>query len=338
MSGKRTTSWAVAATVLGLLAVAVLGWRLLVASDPSGAAATPAAPAARTPEGKAVPGDGGAPGETPSGSTADASTGGDPGTDQAEQPAPQGDPVPALYLGDSIAMENQIVLAGLLEKTATLRNAPYSGTTVCDYLERGKDRSLVPPQHKAAALVREVRPEVVVLQFWGNAWGYTPCMGSIVQGSEPYYERYVADVRALTAEIERAAAEAGIARPRLVWVLQGPDPMAPDRIRRVNGIYEKQARAAGDLTADAGAAVSRPGDRYTHVERLPCTAYERAHPEYCTDGTSTRLHRSDDYLHFCLAPTTKTPKPCAKRSPGVLRYSRAIADAVTGHVRSTRGT
>ncbi|WP_199546759.1 SGNH/GDSL hydrolase family protein [Streptomyces sp. N35] len=322
MAGKRTAGLTITVTVFGLLAVAVLGWRLLVASDPSGAAAAPTMPASRTPEGKAAPPKDGEPTAQPAA-----------GDGQA---APDQDPVPALYLGDSLAMENQLVLTGLLKKTATVRNAPYSGTTLCDYLERAKDRLLVPPQHTAAALVREEKPAVVLLQFWGNSWGYTPCMGSIVQGSEAYYKRYAADTRALTAEIERAAADAGIARPTIVWVLQGPDPMSADRIRRINAIYERQAAASGDITADAGAAVSRAGDRYTHVQRLPCTPYEREHPEYCTDGDSTRLHRDDDYLHFCLAPTTRTPKPCPKRSPGILRYSKAIADAVTDHVRESR--
>ncbi len=328
MAGKRTTGWAMAVTAFALLAVAVLGWRLLVASDPSGAAATPTAPVSRTPEGKAAPpADDGA--ETTPQPSAD-----------SEKPRPQApaDPVPALYLGDSLAMENQTVLAGLLKKTATVRSAPYSGTTLCDYLESAKDRSLVPLQHKAAALVREEKPAVVVLQFWGNSWGYTPCMGSIKQGSEAYYARYKADARALTAEIERAAADSGIARPTIVWVLQGPDPMATDRISRINGIYTKQAAAAGDITADAGAAVSPPGARHTYVQQLPCTRYEREHPGYCTDAGNAQLHRNDDALHFCLARTTKTPQPCPKRSPGILRYSSAIADAVTDHVRASHSS
>ncbi|MFI6940843.1 SGNH/GDSL hydrolase family protein [Streptomyces sp. NPDC050418] len=323
MPGKRTTSWAVALTVLGLLTVAVLGWRLLVASDPSGAAATPTRPASPTPDGKAGAADGKA-------GAADRTKTPDPAAGSRKPDAPR-DPVPALYLGDSLAMENQTVLAGLLEETATLRNAPYSGTTLCDYL-RDQDSLLVPPQHRAAALVREVKPEVVVLQFWGNSWGYTPCMDGIAQGSAAYYERYAADARALTKEIERAAAGAGIARPTIVWVLQGPDPMSTDRIQRINALYEKQAAASGDLTADAGAAVSRPGARYTHVQELPCTAYERKHPAYCANGIA-RLHSADDYLHFCLAPLTKDARPCPKKSPGVLRFSRAIAETVARHVR-----
>ena len=36
----------------------------------------------------------------------------------------------------------------------------------------------------------------------------------------------------------------------------------------------------------------------------------------------------DDYLHFCLAPTTEKPGPCPVRSPGILRLTRAITHAV----------
>ncbi|WP_327356907.1 SGNH/GDSL hydrolase family protein [Streptomyces sp. NBC_01304] len=302
--------------VLALLAAGVLAWRLMVDSDPSGAAAAPppdttrsTAPGTKEPQPK--------PGRPDR-------------TSEPRTPAAR-----AVYLGDSLAMENQEVLAGLLEKSgsANLRSAPHSGTTLCDYLEGDRERSLVPPEHKAAALVREERPKVVVLQFWGNSWGYTPCMGKVGSGTPAYYERYAADARALTGQIERAAHDAGIPRPRIVWVLQGPDAMAPDRIRQVNQIYEAQAKAASDLTADAGARVTRAGDRYRYVQRLPCTAYEQAHPAYCTGQGSTDLHRDDDYLHFCLAPTTTTPKPCRTRSPGILRYSQAIASAVEKYLK-----
>lgn len=51
----------------------------------------------------------------------------------------------------------------------------------------------------------------------------------------------------------------GAKRPKIVWVLQGPDPITPDRIRRVNSLYEEQAAASGDLVADAGKTVSPAG-------------------------------------------------------------------------------
>jgi hypothetical protein len=236
-----------------------------------------------------------------------------------------------LYLGDSLAMEAQKVLGQELRRDlrATYTSAPYSGTTLCDYLEGTGERSLVPDADKAAALVRRLRPDFVVLQFWGNAWGYTWCMDGITHDASPetYFRRYEADLKRLTDQISAAG------HARIVWVLQGPDPITPDRVRRVNALYEKRAAASGDLVADAGKTVSAAGARYAWVQDLPCTAYERAHPDYCTQPgrDRTALHRDDDYLHFCLAPTTSTPKPCPVRSPGILRIAREVTRVIGAH-------
>jgi hypothetical protein len=251
--------------------------------------------------------------------------------------APAGEPVEApavLYLGDSLAMEAQNVVGQELRRDlrAEYTARPYSGTTVCDYLEGTGAKSLVPDRHKAAALVRALRPDYVVLQFWGNAWGYTWCMDGITHAEQPttYFKRYRADLARLTEQI---AAAGGAQRPRIMWVSQGPDPITPDRVRRVNELYAEQAAASGDLVADAGAKVSAVGDRHTWVQYLPCTAYEREHPAYCTQPGQgrTALHLDKDYLHFCLAPTTATPKPCPVRSPGILRIAREITRVIGAH-------
>lgn len=242
-----------------------------------------------------------------------------------------------LYLGDSLAMESQNVLGRELrgELDATYTSAPYSGTTPCDYLEGTKEGSLVPDGDKAAVLVRALHPDFVVLQFWGNAWGYTPCMDGITYAAdrETYFKRYEADIRKLTAQIASAG---GAQRPTIVWVLQGPDPMTPERVRHVNALYESQARSAGDIVADAGSTVSRAGARYTWTQYLPCTAYERAHPDYCTQPGNgrTALHLDTDPLHFCLAPTTSTPRPCPVPSPGILRIAREITRVIGAQVLS----
>lgn len=234
-----------------------------------------------------------------------------------------------LYLGDSLAMEAQNVLGQELRRDVrtTYTSAPYSGTTLCDYLEGTGEKSLVPDADKAAALVRRLRPDYVVLQFWGNAWGYTWCMDGITHAASPrtYFRRYAADLDRLTDQISAADGDT-----RIVWVLQGPDPMTPDRVRRVNALYEKQAAASGDLVADAGRAVSAAGARYAWVQYLPCTAYERGHAGYCTEPgrDRTALHRDDDYLHFCLAPTTSKPKPCPVRSPGILRIAQEVSRVI----------
>jgi hypothetical protein len=240
-----------------------------------------------------------------------------------------------LYLGDSLAMESQKVLGQSLREKVNARytSAPYSGTTLCDYLEGTGERSLVPPADKAAALVRSLRPDFVVLQFWGNSWGYTPCMDGITYDKQPatYFKRYEADMKRLTEQIADAG---GAARPRIVWVTQGPDPITPDRVRTVNALYEVRAAASHDLLADAGRTVSPATARYTWAQYLPCTAYEREHPSYCTepDRDRTALHRDDDYLHFCLAPTTSTPKPCPVRSPGIVRITREITRVIADRV------
>ncbi|MEU3891663.1 SGNH/GDSL hydrolase family protein [Streptomyces sp. NPDC029041] len=248
----------------------------------------------------------------------------------APGPAPERAPT-VLYLGDSLAMEAQKVLGEELRRDlkAKYTGAPYSGTTLCDYLEGTADRSLVPAADKAAALVRRLRPDVVVLQFWGNAWGYTPCMDGITYGKSPdrYFTRYEADARRLTEQI---AAAGGDGRPRIVWVSQGPDPITPERVRRVNALYEKRAAVSGGLVSDAGKAVSPATDRYAWTQYLPCTPDERARPGLCTQPgrDRTALHRDDDYLHFCLAPTTSRPRPCPVRSPGILRIAREITKTV----------
>ncbi|MEV8593681.1 SGNH/GDSL hydrolase family protein [Streptomyces sp. NPDC052012] len=245
--------------------------------------------------------------------------------------APVTKPPAVLYLGDSLAMENQRVLGAELRRDLGVRytSAPYSGTTLCDYLEGSGKRSLVPARDKAAALVRRLRPDYVVLQFWGNAWGYTWCMDGITHDAsrQRYFERYAADARRLTEQI-RAAGGAG--RPRIVWVLQGPDPITPDRVRRVNALYVQRAAASGDLVADAGGTVSAPGARHAWTQYLPCTPAERSRPGYCTEPARDRtaLHRDDDYLHFCLAPTTSEPRPCPVRSPGILRMAEEITRVI----------
>ncbi|MGA4850134.1 SGNH/GDSL hydrolase family protein [Streptomyces sp. G5(2025)] len=248
----------------------------------------------------------------------------------ADKPAPK-----VLYLGDSLAMENQDVLGARLKDRlgARYRSAPYSGTTLCDYLEGAGKDSLVPDADKAAALVRAERPDYVVLQFWGNAWGYTPCMDGITydKARERYFDRYAADAKSLVQQIDAA----GAGRTRVVWVLQGPDPISPDRVRRVNDLYRAQARAPDGLVADAGKAVAPASARYTWAEKLPCTAYETQHPAYCTEPGRgvTSLHRDDDYLHFCLAPTTAKSRPCPARSPGIRRMATAIAGALASDLR-----
>ncbi|MBB1256817.1 SGNH/GDSL hydrolase family protein, partial [Streptomyces sp. OF3] len=290
------------------------------AESPSGTP-TSGTPASGAPEAGTT-----TPGTSKAGTSADGTPGGG---------APSGQPLArtadgggrVLYLGDSIATENQDEVGRRVRKSGhDYRAAPHSGTTLCDYLEGTGASSLVPAAHKAAALVRDWRPDTVVLQFWGNSWLYTPCMEGVAADHPDYLARYGNDIRAITRQIENAAAQAGIPQPRLVWVVQGPDAFNPDRIPKINQLYEMHVVRAGGLLADAGARVSAPGARYTHTNYLPCNAEETA-AGLCRDGRA-QLHRDDDPLHFCLAPLTANGRPCPAPSPGVWRYAAAIADTV----------
>lgn len=158
-------------------------------------------------------------------------------------------------------------------------------------------------------------------------------MDGIEWGTAEYYERYAADIRALTDQIAGAARRADMPRPVIVWVQQPPDALHPGRIEEVNAIYERQARAAGDLLVDGGRELRGAGGAW--AQYLPCNAYERSHPGYCTGqgGTAAQLHRDDDALHFCLAPTPEGGQPCPAKSPGLVRYSRAVADGVDAYLR-----
>ncbi|WP_419994594.1 hypothetical protein [Streptomyces boninensis] len=235
-----------------------------------------------------------------------------------------------LYLGDSLAMETQNELGSWVRRGGADYGAEVvGGTTICDYIQGRKGRSLVKADQKAAALVKSEKPGVVVMQFWGNAWGYTPCMDNIKWGTQEYYERYAGDARAVTEQIEAAAKQAGTPRPRIVWVLQPPDALNPARTDGVNDIYRRQARSTRDLTADMSKRLAGPDGKW--AEQVDCDAYEQSHG-LCKSGR-VALHRGDDPQHFCLAKPVEGGRPCPVDSPGVIRYSRVVADVVDGYFR-----
>ncbi|WP_181788498.1 hypothetical protein [Streptomyces phytophilus] len=318
----ETKRWAAPVLAVVLVAVAV-GWGAVSRSDDGGTVDSavrnqspdrshftspdPATPAPGEP----------APGSSPSGGS-----------------APPRAPQDVLYLGDSLAMEAQDILGARLERSGRVgsySSEPVAGVTVCDYLQGRPGRSLVPRDEKAAALVKEREPGVIVLQFWGNTWGYTPCMEGVEWGTSAYYERYAADLRALTGQIADAARAADVPRPRIVWVQQPPDALHPDRIEQVNDLYDRQAAASGDLLADGGRELRDGDGKWTQY--LPCNDHEQGTAGYCTGpGGTAQLHRDDDPLHFCLAPTPEGGQPCRAKSPGLERYTRAVADEVDAYL------
>lgn len=244
-------------------------------------------------------------------------------------------PLKVLYVGDSVAVQNSSALAAALAP-ARFHDATMGGTGICDYL--AGTPTWLPASAKFDRLVREVRPDLVVLQFWGNDF-YSPCAEHTRRGEPAFYDLYLWNAFSARREISAAADAVGLARPKMLWVLQAPMP-APQRDvpRRLNEIYTYAADLAGDRVSDAGAAVSMaaypydnlPRDRYGFTRFLPCTAVERG-AGTCTDpesyGGVTRLHADDDDIHFCLDGRAPT-RGCGGVAPGIDRYvERISADA-----------
>jgi hypothetical protein len=249
------------------------------------------------------------------------------------------DPARILYAGDSIAAEtlNTVRWWTQVTRQAVTRDSVHPGMAICDFLD-GKPAG-IPAQQKLAAQVRSIRPHLVVLQFWGNALLFSPCMGGATPASEDYYTLYFWDALNAAQQINAAAREVGIPKPRILWVLQGPDRDDPNRTRRLNGFYAYAAAQWGDRTSDAGWEVSTAAnpypdashDRYEWTLFSPCTPFERSNG-YCTHpqafGGVTQLHKDpvhNDPIHFCLGNNTLDGKNCDAMSPGIIRYGMHIA-------------
>jgi len=247
-------------------------------------------------------------------------------------PAPVGAPR-VLYLGDSLAMETSNMVTYVLHSTgrAGVVSAGHPGTAICDFLAGRTSESPVPAEHKLPALVKSVKPRVVALQFTGGPGDVARCAGAAPASSDDSIQRYRTDAQQAVAQIDEAARAVGIGRPKLVWVLQGPDRANPQRPRRLNEeVFNAIANAKGDLVSDAGWHVSMaaypyqsiPDGRYKWTQFLPCTDVERREG-YCTlpqaFGGVTQLHKDSDDLHFCLGAMAGSPPSCDTKSPGLIR-------------------
>ncbi|WP_188194231.1 hypothetical protein [Nonomuraea sp. SYSU D8015] len=256
----------------------------------------------------------------------------------ANPPSPAPHAKPVLYVGDSIAAETASAVSYFVHRSGkgAVTAATRPGAALCDFLN--VERSRLVPEDRLSALVSEMRPAAVVLQFWGYSSADTPCTGGAKPGTDPYYAHYAAAAEQTTREIEQAYESYktdATEPPRVLWVLQGPDRADPGRTRRLN---EEIYREAGEVI-DAGAQVSMAvfpyevieGGRYKWTQYLPCSEDERAHA-LCTHpkafGGVTAVHPDTDDHLLCL--NAATPERCLVRSPGLIRYSRAIAEAVVG--------
>lgn len=252
-----------------------------------------------------------------------------------------------IYFGDSLASETLDTVTEQLEDTGqvTVSSSTFPGLALCDFLE--VENAAVPAVDRIYQRVLNERPDVVVLQFWGNP--FTECIRDAGFDTEAYYNQYFWNALNAGIQVGAAADAAGVARPTILWVLQGPQSYNPplpagtkSRPERLNEIYTFAANYFGDAVSDAGFHVSLaatfappPGSRYTWTQYLPCTDAERGTP-LCTHpeayGGVTQIHKADDHVHFCLGDLSEwwlffscgstTP------SPGIVRYGTRIADDV----------
>ena len=208
-----------------------------------------------------------------------------------------------LYVGDSIAVETSDVVAWWSHNYigADTSRAMFGGLAICDFTvnQSGGEPQLM-------QRVREDKPNIVVLQFVGNA--FTTCMQNL-GGNEQYFAKYYADAEEATRQITVAAQQAGISRPKIMWVLQGPSQDVTHN-KRMNDQYREIAAKHGDLVTDAGFEVSAaafPGADYNATRNqftffVPCSDFEKEcgflhGPEQITSRVCTRIL---DGTHYCL--------------------------------------
>jgi hypothetical protein len=243
-------------------------------------------------------------------------------------------PARILYIGDSLAANTAAeVVRHTSGSTTTVitSHSAFPGMAICDFLEH--DAAEMHRPDRLRAQLRKTRPDLVIMQFWGNS--LTECMLETPFNTAAYFRRYFLDADAAVREIESTAQDIGINRPRILWVLQGPEPDVPARTPLLNQIYRWIAAVHGDRTSDAGWTLSMaasPGmidadarDQWTQY--LPCNDDERGTP-FCThpdlDGGVAQLHRDDDKIHFCLG-NHQYFFECDAHSPAIRRYGMRIA-------------
>jgi hypothetical protein len=201
---------------------------------------------------------------------------------------------------------------------ATVKTQAFGGTALCDWLSDMK--SELDPGNRSG-----FHPQVVVLQFSGNAW--TPCMqkAGVPLAGDQLVVKYRSD----------AQVAIGIARAAHAMVYVASSPITAFDARQYSGqtplgtMYSKLPAAyPGVVRFIDGATPLEWKGKYTAT--LPCAVGETCTGRW-PDGTKTVVVRQSDGVHFCPVPVRVVlgvTDPCPVYSPGASRFAAALAAPV----------
>jgi hypothetical protein len=250
--------------------------------------------------------------------------GGSGRTHAAQAPLPR----TIVVYGDSILNESTAVLAQDLDRAYPGAQVVFhdaDGTAICDWLPQMREDT------KAAGQVG-----LVVLTFDGDR--STPCMTGRA-GPWPGPVSTKGYVDAWTADTHTAArlwARAGVR----VLLVGPPGKVGTERRAFPYGAIDQidrreAARWSKDSVRDldGGAALVATTTAPTYERTVPCTSAERV-GAVCGPGGTIQV-RAGDGFHLCTVERSIYGGPCPIYSPGVSRWSDAIARAALAF-RSTQ--
>jgi hypothetical protein len=233
---------------------------------------------------------------------------------------PPATPLRVELWGDSLSWQSTSYWTPLMTAGhhATVKARVFGGTALCDWL--GDMQSELNPANRNG-----FHPQVVVLQFSGNA--FTPCMqnGGVPLASDQLVAKYRGD--AMTAIGFAQAAHA------TVYVASSPIPGFQARLytgQTPLGTMYSQLPSAypGVVRFIDGANPLEWQGKYTAT--LPCATNEKCTGQWA-NGTKTVVVRQNDGMHFCPTPVKVVlgvTDPCPVYSPGAARFAAALADPV----------
>jgi hypothetical protein len=194
----------------------------------------------------------------------------------------------------------------------------FGGTAICDWLPIISAE--LNPRNRAG-----FHPQVVVMQFSGNAW--TPCMqqNGVPLAGDQLVMRYRADAMTAISLAQAAGATLYFASsPITAFEAQMYTGQTP-----LGTMYAQLAAAyAGTARFIDGANPLELQGKFTTT--LPCQTGETCTGHWA-DGTPTVVVRQSDGVHFCpvtVAVVRGVPATCPVYSPGAERFAQAMATPV----------